>query len=190
MEDLNVAQFLVKEGVVTRENAQKAIEMQKTIGGTLGQIMVKLGFLTDQQLSSAVARAEGMEYEDVSDLVLPLALINTVPRDIIEKHQVLPIHRDDETITLAVSDPLDFESIDEIQFLTGKKIHTVMASKDQIRKSISNFYHDDTTSKMLGEPSPSGDGAASSKLVDALVSLLIEKGVISEKDLIDRARGS
>ncbi len=192
MQDRELAQFLVKENVVSKADMQKAIEMQKTIGGTLSQIVVKLGFVTDEGLTKTMAKGEGMAYEDIGDLVLPQALINSLPRDIIEKHQVLPIHRDDHSITLAVSDPLDFESIDEIQFLTGKKVLTVLTSKDQLRRAISRFYYEGRGGEpVLGEMDSSGIASGDVpqwKVKMALIPLLIEKGIITEHEILAKAR--
>lgn len=192
MDDRQLAQFLVQKQLVQKGDMQKAIDMQKTIGGDLGQILVKLGYITDHGLSKALAAAEGMAYEDIGDLVLPQALINSVPRDVIEKHQVLPIHRDHDSVTLAVSDPLEFEAIDEIQFLTGKKVHTVLTSKDQLRRAITRFYYDDPASAaLLGDPDSSGIRSGDIpqwKVKQALIPLLIEKGIITEKEILEKAR--
>ncbi|MBI4614355.1 MAG: hypothetical protein HY720_12150 [Planctomycetes bacterium] len=193
MQDRELAQYLVKENLVVKDRMQKAIEMQKTIGGSLGQILVKLGFITDEHLSKAVARAEGLPFEDIGDLILPQALINSIPRDIIEKHQVIPIHRDEDSITLAVTDPLDVEAIDEITFLTGKRVGTVMASKEQIRRAITRFYYDEEggESSLLGEAGTAtigGEAVPQWKLKQALIPLLIEKGIITEQEILAKAK--
>ncbi len=167
----------------------KALEMQRNIGGQLGPILIKMGFMLDDGLTSFMARQEGMDWLDISQLVIPQALVNTIPREAIEKHQLIPVHRVKDTITVAVSDPLDIEAVDEVQFLTGKKIEMVLASKEQIRRSISRFYYEGGAREVLLGDLSDEDGAVPQwKMKRALIPLLIEKGLITEEELIERAR--
>ena len=189
MEDRILAQSLVQQKRVMTEDMNKALEMQRNIGGQLGPILVKMGFIEDDVLTSYLARQEGMEWVDIPQLVIPQALVNSIPREVIEKHQIMPVHRVKDTITVAVNDPLDLEAIDEIQFLTGKKIETVLASKEQIRRAISRFYYEGGAREVLLGEFEDDDGSVPQwKMRRALIPLLLEKGVITEEELIERAR--
>ena len=189
MDDRQLAQALVTRERVTTAEMNRALEMQRDLGGPLSPILVKMGFISDDELTSFLAAQEGMRWEDISQVVIPQALVNLIPREVIEKYQMIPVHRTGDTITVAVTDPLNLEAINEVQFLTGKKIETTLASKEQIRRAIMRFYHDGGAREVLLGDLPEGLGGMSeSKLKLALIPLLIEKGIITEDELVEKAR--
>ena len=149
MEDRQLAQTLVTRERVSTADMNRALEMQRNIGGQLAPILVKMGFIQDNELTSFMAEQEGMEWEDISQVVIPQALVNMIPREVIEKYQLIPVQRVGDTITVAVTDPLDLAAINDIQFLTGNKIETTLASKEQIRRAITRFYHEGGAREVL-----------------------------------------
>src|SRR5262245_64430400 len=69
----------------------------------------------------------------------PEALL-IVPSEFAMRHQLLPLHQTDHTLTVAMADPLDIQSIDDLQLLTGYKVTAVLAGAADIRRSLEQFY--------------------------------------------------
>lgn len=138
-ERLKLGELLLKNKLISKEQLQTAIEYQKSLGGKIGNIVVKLGFISDEQLTRELARHYGMEVTDLANQILPLDLLKSVPRQIIEKHELIPVHLTASVVTVAMSDPTDYEALDELQFATGKKIETTIATRDSIKRAIAEF---------------------------------------------------
>jgi type IV pilus assembly protein PilB len=142
MPQSNLTQMLVADQKIADAQLQQAISLQKATGGDLGQILVKLGFIDDETLATYRARVDGVEQVDLTGMVIPESLVSSVPREVIQKYRVLPIRKSANTLTLAMNDPENFEAIEEIQFLTGMKVHVVVAASDALNKAITLFFAD------------------------------------------------
>jgi type IV pilus assembly protein PilB len=198
-----LGQMLVGNKLITPE-LKMALEYQKSLGGKLGAIMVKLGLIEDDVLTNFIAKQYGLPVAEVDKLVLPENLVKKVPRSLVEQHHVLPIGFKDDTLTIVTSDPDDFDAIEQIQLSTNHRVDIALASRASIAKAINELYYGDKSSgkskeemiKDLEESDLSKDieeiSATSevtpTELRRALVPLLIAKGVITEEELIKKAK--
>lgn len=141
-EKMKLGEMLLKKKLITKEQLDTAIEYQKSLGGKIGSIIVKLGYMTDEALTREIARHYNMEVTDLANMILPVNLLKAVPKDIIEKHHLIPIHVTEKVLTVCMSDPTDYEALDELQFVTGKKIETTLATRDSIKRAIAEFLEE------------------------------------------------
>ena len=178
------------------------MDFQKSVGGKLGAIIVKLGFIEDQTLTNFIARQQSIPVVNLEELVIPENLVKRVPRKLIEKHHIVPIRYHDGVLTIATSDPYDYEAIEEIQLAIDYRIEVNLAGRTQILKSIHEIFNREESAPPVREKSKDqllkdlegGRGSASDKrytsaeLLEALVPLLIQKGIVSEEELNRKAR--
>lgn len=201
-ERVRLGAMLVKAGLLTEEQLKMAVDMQQDVGGKLGAIIVKLGFIEDETLTNFIAKQQGMKVVDLKELVLPENLVRRVPRKLIEKHHVIPIEAHRNTLTIATSDPFDYEAIEELQLsMTDTKIEVHLAPRSQIRECIRQFFtreqtqpapHEKTKDELLREleeeDRPTAERITPLQLREALIPLLIEKGILTREDLVRKAR--
>ncbi len=193
--------MLLEAHLLSEEQLKMSMDFQKEVGGKLGAIIVKLGFLEDSTLTNFLAKQQGLDKVNLSELVLPEILVKRVPQKLIERHHILPIHFAENVLTLATSDPFDYEAIEEVQLsMPDVKIEMKLAPRSQILRSISELFHADpedvpvkekSKEDLLRELDSEGkaqDRIASVQLRDALIPLLIEKGVITRDELAQKAR--
>lgn len=183
-----------------------ATDFQRSVGGNLGAIVVKLGFIEDRRLIEFIAKDQGLSVITLDDIVLPHNLVRRLPRKLIEKHQVLPIHYKDNILTVATADPYDYEAIEEIQLAQDSKIEINLAPRSAIQKCITDLFRPEPVPVPVPEREEARPEVESGKhtspptthrhlpkvsklfLHEALIPLLIQKGVISEEELIRKAR--
>ncbi|MBI2900776.1 MAG: hypothetical protein HYY17_11380 [Planctomycetes bacterium] len=195
--------MLVREKLLTNEQLKMAIDFQKEVGGKLGAIIVKLGFIEDHTLVNFIARQQGLQVVDLAELVLPENLVHKIPRKLIEKHNVIPIEYRHHMLTIATSDPFDYEAIEELQLaLTDTKIEMKLASRSAILKCIKELFYregaaespvrekskDELLRELEDEGKPAADRMSPMQLREALIPLLIEKGIITREELARKAR--
>jgi hypothetical protein len=131
---------LLQEGLISEAQLAKALDFQRATGGDLKDILVKLGFVRDIVLTDYIARQQHMHAVDPEAMEVDDELMSKIPRDVIERHQILALKSGAGTVLLALSDPNDFQAIDEIQFLTSRPVESALAPRASIRKVINLYY--------------------------------------------------
>lgn len=186
-ERMKLGEMLLKKKLITKEQLDTAIEYQKSLGGKIGGIIVKLGFLSDAALTKEIARHYNMEVTDLANMILPLNLLKAVPKDIVEKHHLIPVHQTAKVLTVAMSDPTDYEAIDELQFATGRKIETTLATRDSIKRAIAEYLDVQDREKAASQPAlkPKSVGRLRPASRGALQAL---RSDMSEAGIVDNAR--
>lgn len=135
-----LGEILVKEQLVSQEQLQKALEYQKANGGRLGAALVKLGFITDDEITGVLSRQYGVPAINLSYYEVDPAVIKLVPQDTAVRYQVVPLSRVGSTLTIAMVDPTNVFAMDDIKFMTGLNVEPVVASETAINEAIGKFY--------------------------------------------------
>ena len=198
MEDkLRLGKMLVESKLLSEEQLKMAMDFQTSVGGKLGAIVVKLGFIEDHTLTGFIARQQGMPVVNLDEIVLPENLVKKLPKKLIEHHHVLPIRYHDGVLTVVTSDPYDYEAIEEIQLSVDCRVEVQLAARSQILRAITDVFarmeaggtvKEKSREQILKELDPPGAKIPKDKLLEALIPLLVAKGVITEEELARKAR--
>lgn len=142
-----IGEILIEAGLIQEDDLQHAlVEQSKNRSLKIGQVMIKMGLVTEDELLSALAKKFNLPFVDLDDYVVNPETIEEIEIDLLLRYQVVPIASDEQTLTLASSDPIDFEAFDAIRFQTTKHLEEVLATPSQILKII-----DHTASAQSGE---------------------------------------
>jgi hypothetical protein len=199
---LKLGEMLVANKVISEAQLAKAIETQKQVGGKLGTILAKLRLLSEEQLASFLAEQMKLPLMNLQDLVVYPNVSALVDAEVLEKNQLLPIRRSGETgLLVVVADPLDLDAVDNLQFLTGLRIETAVATRSNILKAIAYYFHGQAcpeiqaTEKARGVASgqhpavSAGTRASPQAVLQALTELLIEKKLITQEEVLGKLAG-
>jgi type IV pilus assembly protein PilB len=133
--------LLVKEKVITSEQLKQALSDQKSNGGRLGAVLVKLGFLTDEDVTNFLSRQYGVPAINLSYFEIDPAVVKLVPYETAKRYQVLPLSRVGASLTIAMVDPTNVFAMDDVKFMTGFNIEPVVASEAAILACIDKAYN-------------------------------------------------
>ena len=131
---------LVHDGVVTREQLTKALDDARQNGNRVGFSLVKLGFISEQDLVRALSRQHRVPAVDLERVKLDPKILKLIPAEIATKHQVLPLRRVGRTLTVAMANPTDLGVIDDLKFVTRFDIEPVIAGEFTLKKTIEKEY--------------------------------------------------
>ena len=141
---LRLGELLVQEGLISSAQLEKAIAIQKQEGGRLGEILIKLGMVKEDQMVAVLGKQFNIPYFSLGTGMLKPAtdqeLERLIPQDVAYKNGVIPLSRTLNSLTVAMSDPLDIILLDNLKRLTGCEINSVIATKSDITKAIEDFY--------------------------------------------------
>ena len=150
--------LLIKEGLITKDQLEKALQEQKASGTRLGYSLVKLGFVQETEITKMLARQFRMPAVDLSRFEVDPKILKMVPADIALKHLVLPLKKEGRVLTVAMADPTNMGVIDDLKFVTRYDIFPVIAGEYTLRTSIDKYYEQvdaqlDSLLKEMGEES-------------------------------------
>jgi type IV pilus assembly protein PilB len=141
---LRLGELLIKEGLITPSQLEKAISVQRQESGRLGEILIKLGMVKEDQIVSVLGKQLNVPFFTLgTGMLKPVAgqgLEHLILQEFAFKNLVLPLSRTLRSLTVAMFDPLDFILIDNLKKLTGCEINPVIATRSDIRKAIEDFY--------------------------------------------------
>ena len=136
-----LGELLVRENLITISQLQQAQEEQRKNGGRLGYNLTKMGFIQEQDLTNFLSKQYGVPAINLNDFEIEADVIKLIPKDVAEKHQVIPVNRAGSSLIVAMSDPSNIFAIDDIKFLTGYNIEVVVAAEGAIKVSIERYYN-------------------------------------------------
>lgn len=136
----NIIDILLKSKYITKEQLEKALDLQKEKGIPLRKLLVEQGFISEEILLSLLSEQLYMPTLHLSKYKFDPAIINLIPERIARLYNVIPLSRMGNTLTVAISDPLNIFALDDLKSLTGCAIDTVLSSEDAIIKAIDTQY--------------------------------------------------
>jgi type IV pilus assembly protein PilB len=132
--------LLVKEKVITPEQLEQATKLQKDTRVRLASALVKLGFLSDEDVTNFLSRQYGVPAINLSYFEIDPAVIKLIPYETAKRYQILPLSRVGASLTIAMVDPTNVFAMDDIKFMTGFNIEPVVASDSSIVEGIDKAY--------------------------------------------------
>ncbi len=189
-----IGEILIEMGCLTPESLNEALEHQKTRNERLGDILIELGYVQPEDLTRALAEQFEMEIVDLDSFEIDADVIQMVPAELALEHKIVPIDFDEEELVIAMGDPLDLYTLDNLRFVVNCQVHCVLATKQSISDALQRYYgmqegmldemiQEFTTSDIQFVQHDLDDGAESAGVEDApvikLVSLIIQEAVKS-----------
>ncbi len=135
-----LGEILVKESLISKEQLQKALEHQKSNGGRLGAALVKLGLVTDDEVTAVLSRQYGVPSINLRYYEVDPQVTKLIPQETAVRYQIVPLSRVGSTLTIAMTDPTNVFAMDDIKFMTGFNVEPVVASESAIAEAIHKFY--------------------------------------------------
>jgi type IV pilus assembly protein PilB len=132
--------LLVKEKVITTEQLEQATKLQKESHSRLASALVKLGFLSDEDVTNFLSRQYGVPAINLSYFEIDPAVVKLIPYETAKRYQILPLSRVGASLTIAMVDPTNVFAMDDIKFMTGFNIEPVVASESSILEGIEKAY--------------------------------------------------
>ncbi|NLM26242.1 MAG: Flp pilus assembly complex ATPase component TadA [Firmicutes bacterium] len=128
--------LLQEKGLLTEEELNAALKLQRESGEKLGDALVKLGLIQPEQMADVLSEHLGIPRVDPNRCYIPSELVNMVPDDLLNRNQILPIELENNLMTVAMTDPLNILIIDELQQATGFNIKPVIATSEEIMTAL------------------------------------------------------
>src|SRR5215510_14391054 len=137
---VKLGEMLIKAGLLTPQKLQEALEYQKTNGGKLGLNLVKLQFVTEEDITRVLSQQYGVPAINLTKIEVEDSVVKLIPSEVAQKYLIMPVSRTGATLTIAMVDPTNVFAMDDIKFMTGYNVEPVVASELAIKSAIDNYY--------------------------------------------------
>lgn len=179
--DEYVIQILVERGFLTQDQVDAAAKSMKAENETTLDVLVSGGTIGEDEVLGTVADQFGLKYCHVNADAINPEVVKTIPADIAKKYGVVPVVADDDSITVALSDPMGYDAVDSLRYvLHGLDVQAVIAPRAEVNAAMAKIYADDENADVQtrGEDDGSaGDEAGDDSAVIKLANLIITTAI-------------
>jgi type IV pilus assembly protein PilB len=131
---------LLRKKIISADQLREALQLQQSTGAKLADALVKLGYVTPTEVMQAIAEHHGLQSVDLTEVTIPPSVIELVPESVARENVILPLAQEDSTLKVIMSDPMDMDTIQKLQFILNKDIQPVLAPREQIIEAINRYY--------------------------------------------------
>jgi len=167
-----LGEILLREKVISPAQYSEAQRAVASRGGTLGGALATLGYMQENQLVSFLSSNYGVPAVNLDQVDIPPDILNLIPKEVAERHKVIPINKQGSSLIVAMSDPSNIYAMDDIKFLTGYNVEVVVAPETTINRAFDRYYDEG-----------GGQGTDYQAILDSFEE--DEVNVIDEEDRVD-----
>jgi type IV pilus assembly protein PilB len=137
---LKLGELLVKSQLISDRQLEQALGEQKVSGGRLGEILQKMGLVSEEDIIDCLSHQFGVPSINLRHFEIDEGVAKLIPVDVARKYTVLPVNKTGATLTVAMADPTNIFAMDEITFVTGYRVEPVVASEEAIAEAVEKYH--------------------------------------------------
>ncbi|MBQ6386227.1 MAG: type II/IV secretion system protein [Lachnospiraceae bacterium] len=146
-----LGEMLVDVGVISEEQLQQALNMQKGSGKRLGTVLVDEKFITETQLVETLRMQLGIDFIDLNKARIEPSMVNLVPKTIARSNRVVPVKLVRDTLYLAMEDPLNFPALETVRNTTKKRVVPMIAYSQSVERALTVLYENEGAARAMEE---------------------------------------
>ncbi len=132
----HLGEILYRKGFVDKDNLIKALKKSKETNKRLGETLLEMGLATEDQLAEALAKQFNLEYVNLDEVEIPQNANKLIPEELIKKHRIIPLGKDNGELKIAMKDPMDLDLLDLLRFRLNTELRCCLASPSKIETYI------------------------------------------------------
>jgi type IV pilus assembly protein PilB len=135
-----VLEILQEHGLITEQQVEHALAEKLNRGVSPVDALLEQGILTEHDVLGVLSEQFGMEMVSLQGVDIPVEVRDAIPSETARRYRVVPVFRHDNTLTVALSDPLDFDALDSLRYLLKQNVDAVIAPASEIKVTLDRYY--------------------------------------------------
>jgi len=179
-EDYLIGQLLVSADLINQEQLESGLRHQKKSGGLICTTLAKLGFAPEAEIFAVLSRQLNIPYVRLKEVKIDPAVITKVPAKFAIHYKIIPLELNNDTLKIAISDPLNIHTLDDIKLLLGLEVEAVLANEEEILALTRKHYGvgADTLESIVAKETPSRDMETSKNKIEKLEDMAEDASII------------
>lgn len=145
--NMPVGKLLLMNGLITVDQLEYALKIQKQKGKKLGDVLIELGYVKERDLMKILSSRLKVDFVEISRINVRQEAVDLIKHDYAVKNKIFPIDCNDKVIVIATTDPMNLFMQDDVKLLTGKSVKPVLATFGDIEKAIMQYYSDKSSNE-------------------------------------------
>jgi len=137
-----LGELLIERGIINAAQLDKALSLQQERGGLIGEILVGLGFTKEEDIAQSLTAQYGFPYLPLSNYDINPEIAHIIPARVAQQYVLIPIDKIGNNLTVAMSNPLNVQAIEDLELLSGCSVQTFVSTSSDIKKAIEKYYKD------------------------------------------------
>ena len=134
-----LGQILIELGYITQQQLETALEEHRKTPKSLGRVLIDLGMIKEADLVRALAEQVGLEFVDLNEFPIDATATVLLPEALSRRYRAIPIGERDGRLLVAMSDPANVYALDDIRTITGREVQPVVATAQDVEQAIQKF---------------------------------------------------
>lgn len=136
----HLGELLMERGLITADQLERALTIQREKGGLIGQILVMLGFAKEEEIAQALTVQYGFPYLPLEHYEINQEALKLIPENVAVQYNLIPIDKMGDLLTIAMSNPLNSQAVEDIEMITKCKVEVFVSTMTDISDSIKKYY--------------------------------------------------
>jgi len=135
-----LGKLLIKSGILNKEQLEEGLKIQEDTGGKIGDILVKEGFVSQEVMYKFLEAQLDIQYFDLADIDIPISTVQLVKEGLARRYKFIPVELDGDILKVAMSDPSNVFTLDDLRLSTGMEIVPLLAREDLIVEKLDHYF--------------------------------------------------
>ncbi|MDD4909922.1 MAG: hypothetical protein PHR44_04495 [Candidatus Omnitrophica bacterium] len=135
-----LGELLIERGVISSQQLEKALSVQKEKGGLIGEILVESGYAREEDIVQALTAQYGFPYLPLANYEIAPEVVNAIPERVARQYAVMPIDKIGDNLTVAMTNPLNTQAIEDIEMISGCNVQVFVSTASAVREAIDKYY--------------------------------------------------
>ncbi|MDD5595597.1 MAG: hypothetical protein PHY94_05055 [Candidatus Omnitrophica bacterium] len=135
-----LGELLLEWGIINDQQLEKGLSTQKEKGGLIGEVLVELGFCKEEDIAQALTAQYGFPYLPLGNYEINPEVIALIPGRVAKQFLLIPIDKIGNNLTIAMSNPLNVQAIEDVEMTTGCTVQTFVSTSSDVKRAIQKYY--------------------------------------------------
>lgn len=137
-----LGELLLERNFISQQQLDKALAVQKEKGGLIGEILVELGLVREEDIAQTLTAQYGFPFLPLNNYEIDPEVIKIVPGRVSRQYLLIPIDKIGTNLTIAMFNPLNIHAIEDVELICGCKVQAFVSTASDIKKAIEKYYKD------------------------------------------------
>jgi len=137
-----LGELLLERGIINQSQLDQSLNFQREKGGLIGEILVDLGFVKEDDIAQSLTAQYGFPYLPLGNYDVDAEITGIIPGRVARQYLLVPIDKIGNNLTLAMSNPLNIQAIEDVELLSGCSVQTFVSTSSDIKRAIEKYYKD------------------------------------------------
>lgn len=135
-----LGQLLIEKNIINKKQLEQGLAIQKEKGGLIGQILVALGYATEEEIVQAITVQYGFPFLPLAGYEMDQDVIKIIPENVARQYGLIPVDKIGDTLTIAMANPLNIQAVEDIELITSCNVQVFVSTLSDLSAALNKYY--------------------------------------------------